>query len=86
MENERAAAIGRRQNGLFLISDHVRVAMMPWRLMGTGQSIAAAECQNGRERDDGSHQHGPYPFLSQPPSTAKAADIRPEHQFCHIRA
>jgi hypothetical protein len=64
MHDQPAAATGCRQNGLFLISDNVCVAMMPWRLTGIGPAIAGAECEDGRERDDGSHQHGCCPFIS----------------------
>jgi len=56
MSNE-PAAIWRGRNGPHLIPDNVRVVMMPSRLLGIGQSIASAEHENGRERDDGSHQH-----------------------------
>jgi hypothetical protein len=67
MKNQPAAAIGSRQDGLFLIADHVAVVMMPcrmsWRLMGIGPSMAAAEGENGGERDNGSHQHDPCPLF-----------------------
>jgi hypothetical protein len=62
MQDERWAAIRARQDGLFLISDNVRVAMMPWRLMGIGPSVAAAEYEDGREGGDGSHQHDLRPL------------------------
>jgi hypothetical protein len=62
MQNEPAAAIGCRQNRLLLISDNVRVAMMLRRMIGISPPIADAERQDGRERDDGSHQHSSYPF------------------------
>src|ERR1700730_6942946 len=68
MQDERAAAIGCRRKRLFLISDDVRVAMMPWRLMGIGPSIAAAKREDGGERDEGSHQHDLNPLSLQPPS------------------
>jgi hypothetical protein len=42
MQDEPATAIWCRKNGLFLISDNVRVAMMPWGLMGIGPAIAGA--------------------------------------------
>src|SRR5216684_2812443 len=90
MKNQPAAAIGSRQDGLFLIADHVAVAMMSWRLMwllmGIGPSRAAAEGENGGERDDGSHQHDPCPLMSQAPSIENAAGVWPASQVCHIRA
>jgi hypothetical protein len=36
---------------------------MPSRFISIGQRIAGAEHENGRERDDGSHQHGCCPFV-----------------------
>src|SRR5260370_35799983 len=47
MKNQPAAAIGSRQDGLFLIADHVAVAMMSLRLMAIGPSMVAAEGENG---------------------------------------
>jgi hypothetical protein len=63
MQDEPAAAIGSRKNRLFLIPDNVRVAMVPSRLMGICPAIAGAECEDGRESDDSSHQHGCCPFI-----------------------
>src|SRR5450631_2306785 len=74
MHDKPAAAIGCRRDLLLLISDDVRVAMMPRRLMDSGPSIAAAECDNSRERDDGSHQHGFWP-PSHAPSTENATGV-----------
>lgn len=62
MEDQPAAAKGSRRNGLFLISNNMRVAMMLSRLVGIGPSIAAAKCEDGRKRDDGSHQHDLCPL------------------------
>src|ERR1700722_11336829 len=59
--HHQPTAIGPRRNRRFLISDEVLMAMMPCRLMGARPSVAA-ERENGRQRDDGSHQHGCRPF------------------------
>jgi hypothetical protein len=64
MHHEAAAAIWRPVNNLRLILNNVRAVMMPRRLIGIGQSTAAAERENGCERDDGSHQHGICPLSS----------------------
>ena len=72
-ERASAAVIGRRRNDRRLIPDNVGVVMMPSRLIGVGQSVAGAECENGRERDDGSHQHGLCPLSSQALSIENAA-------------
>jgi hypothetical protein len=58
MEDQPATAKGWRRNGLFLISNNMRVAMMLSRLVGIGQCIAAAKRKHGGERDDGSNPHG----------------------------
>src|SRR5262249_6182936 len=86
MQNKRWATIGSLRNRLLLIAGNLRVTMMPWHLIGIGPSVAGAECQNGGERDDGSHQHGLCPLSTQPLSTENAAGFRPESQVCHIRA
>src|ERR1700730_4051431 len=41
MQDKRTAGIRCRRKRLLLISDDVRVAMMPWRLMAIGPSITA---------------------------------------------
>jgi len=64
MQDEPAAAIWRAVNNRPLILNNVSAVMMPSRLIGVGPSIAGAECQNGRKRDDGSHQHGICPLSS----------------------
>jgi hypothetical protein len=62
MENQPAAAICRTDN-LRLVWNYIRVAMVPSRFITIGQSIAGAKHKNGRERHNGSHQHGLSPFL-----------------------
>jgi len=62
MENQPAAAIYRRDDPR-LVWYYIHVAMMLARYISIGQSIAGAEHENGRERDDGSHQHGCCPFI-----------------------
>ena len=86
MQDKRTAGIRCRRKRLLLISDDVRVAMMPWRLMAIGPSITAAKREGGRERDEGSHQHDFNPLSLQPPSIENAVGFCPESQVCHIRA
>jgi hypothetical protein len=62
MENQPATAICWRDD-MRLFWNYVRVAMMPSRFVRIRHSIAGAEHENGRERDNGSHQHGLCPFL-----------------------
>src|SRR5258708_19725918 len=47
MRNQRRAVKGRRRRRLRLIAGNVRVAMMLWRLVGIGPSLAGAECHDG---------------------------------------
>jgi hypothetical protein len=85
MQDKRAAAIGCRQYGLFLIPDYVRVAMMPWRPMAIGPSVAAAEYENGRESGECTHQHDLCPLSLSSISIENAAGAWPASQVCHIR-
>src|ERR1700730_4112893 len=61
MKNQRATIIGWRQS--CLIPHNVAAVVMPSRLMSTSPSTAAAERNNGRERNDGSHQHVSLSFI-----------------------
>jgi hypothetical protein len=64
MENQPTAAIWRSwTDDLRLFWNDVRVVIMLSRFVSIGQSIAGAEHENGRERDNGSHQHGLCPSL-----------------------
>src|SRR5665647_1293457 len=62
MQYQRRAVIGRRRNDPRLDPDNVGVVVMPSCLIGVGKPVAGAECQNGGESDDDSHQHDLYPF------------------------
>src|SRR5438270_13396876 len=84
MQHERWAAIGRRRHDRRLSLDNGGAVVMLPCLVAVGKSVAGAEHENGRERNDGSH-HDPCP-CQLALSIENDCGAFPESQVCHIRA